>query len=181
MRTPLSRFASAVVLGLLLAFPATGSAQYKQTRQGFWFNIGLGYGTLGCKDCSGRTGGLSGELQLGGTLSQKVQLGVGSNGWTKSESGATLTVTTVTALIRFYPSATGGFYLLGGLGIGTISASATGFGGSSETGTGAVLGLGYDFRVGTNVSLTPFWNGFAMNSSSSDANVGQIGLGVTFH
>ena len=181
MRTPSMRFAAAAALGFALALPATGSAQYKQTRQGFWFHVGLGYGTLGCKNCSGRTGGLSGELQFGGTLSQKVQLGVGTNGWTKSENGATLTVATLTALIRFYPSATGGFYLLGGLGIGTISASASGFGGSSETGAGAVLGLGYDIRVGRNVSLTPFWNGFAMNSSSTDANVGQIGLGVTFH
>ena len=33
-------------------------------------------------------------------------------------AGATLTVSTVTALIRFYPSATGGFFLLGGLGVG---------------------------------------------------------------
>jgi len=169
----------AAVVGASLGVPVVASAQYKQTRQGFWFNIGLGYGSLGCKDCSGRTGSVSGGLALGGTLSQKVVIGGGTNGWTKSENGATLTVSTLTALIRFYPSATGGFFLLGGLGVGQIHGSVSGFGSATETGVGAVLGLGYDIRVGNNLSITPFWNGFAMNSSNSDANVAQIGLGLT--
>jgi hypothetical protein len=170
---------AAALLAIGLALPGTAFAQHKQTRQGFWFNVGLGYGTLGCKDCSGRTGSLSGGLALGGTLSQKVVIGGGTNGWTKSEGGATLTVTTLTALIRFYPSATGGFFLLGGLGVGQIHGSVSGFGSATETGAGAVFGLGYDIRVGNNLSITPFWNGFAMNSSNSDANVAQIGLGLT--
>jgi outer membrane protein with beta-barrel domain len=173
------RMMVAAALGLSTALPGIASAQHKQTRQGFWFNIGLGYGSLGCQDCSGRTGSLSGGLALGGTLSQKVVIGGGTNGWTKSENGATLTVSTLTALIRFYPSPTGGFFLLGGLGVGQIHGSVTGFGSATETGAGVVLGLGYDIRVGNNLSITPFWNGFAMNSSNSDANVAQIGLGLT--
>ena len=51
----------------------------------------------------------------------------------------------------------------------------------SETGVGLVLGLGFDIRVGTNVSLTPFWNGYAVRSSDTNANVGQLGLGITVH
>jgi hypothetical protein len=47
--------------------------------------------------------------------------------------------------------------------------------------TPPLVGLGYDIRVGQNVSLTPYWNGFAMSSSNTDANVGQLGLGVTVH
>lgn len=156
-------------------------AQYPQTRQGFWFNIGFGYGSLGCDNCSGREGGFTGGLSLGGTLSQKVLFGVGTAGWSKSEGGATLTVGTLDARIRFYPSATGGFFLTGGLGVGTISAALAGFGSSSVTGVGVVLGLGIDFRVGKNLSLTPFWNGFAVRSSTSDVNVGQLGLGLTVH
>src|SRR2546430_8962422 len=30
-------------------------------------------------------------------------------------------------------------------------------------------------------SLTPYWNGFALSYSGGDANVGQIGLGITVH
>jgi hypothetical protein len=157
------------------------NAQRPQTRQGFWFNGGLGYGSLGCEDCSGRTGGLSGGLSLGGTISPKFLLGVGTTGWYKSEDGVTLTVGTLDARMRFYPSTKGGFFLTGGLGIGSISADVAGFGSGSETGVGVVLGLGFDIRVGTNVSLTPFWNGYAVRSSDSNANVGQLGLGITVH
>jgi hypothetical protein len=97
----------------------------------------------------------------------------------KSENGSTLTVNALTAAVRFYPSVTGGFFLMGGLGLGTVSANVSGVGSGSETGVGALLGLGYDMRIGPKVSLTPYWNGFAMNSSNSNANVGQIGLGIT--
>jgi hypothetical protein len=178
----LLRTTFALALGLTALLPLAASAQEQaRTREGFWFNAGLGYGTLGCQDCSSREGGVSGGVALGGTLSQKVLLGAGTNGWTKSENGATLTVGTVTALMRFYPSATGGLFLVGGLGVGTIRAEVSGFGSDSETGFGALVGVGYDIRVGHNVSLTPFWNGFAMSSSNSDANVGQLGLGITVH
>jgi Outer membrane protein beta-barrel domain len=152
-----------------------------QTREGVWFNIGLGYGVLGCKDCSGTIGGLTGGFVLGGTLNQRFQLGLGTTGWTKSENGATLTVSTLDARLRFYPSATGGFFLTGGIGVGSIGADVSGFGSASETGLGVVVGLGMDFRVGENLSLTPFWNGIAIQASNADANVGQIGLGLTFH
>lgn len=169
------------VFAASLGLSEIASAQHKQTRDGFWFNLGLGYGSLGCQNCGSREGSVSGGLALGGTLSQKVVIGAGTNGWTKSEGGATLTVSTLTALIRFYPSATGGFFLLGGLGVGQIHVSVSGLGSDSETGAAALLGLGYDVRVGNNVSITPFWNGFATNTTNSDANVGQIGVGVTIH
>jgi hypothetical protein len=161
--------------------PATNARENQHARRGFWFSGGLGYGSLGCEDCGGREGGLSGGIQLGGSVSQKVLLGGGTTGWTKSEGGVTLTVGTAVALIRFYPSATGGFFLLGGLGVGTIHAEFDGFGSDSETGGGALIGLGYDIRVGPNVSMTPFWNGFAARTSNADANVGQLGLSVTLH
>jgi hypothetical protein len=150
-------------------------------RRGFWFSGGLGYGSLGCDGCDDRVGGLSGGIQLGGSVSQKVLLGGGTAGFTRSEGGVTETVATAVALIRFYPSATGGFFLLGGLGFGAIEVDVSGFGSASETGAGALLGLGYDIRVGEKVSLTPFWNGFAASTTNADANVGQLGLSVTLH
>lgn len=168
-----------VVIGLLAA-PVTVSAQNPQTRHGFWFNAGLGWGSLGCQDCDGRTGGLSGGLSFGGVLSPHFLLGVGTTGWTKNEGDVRLTVGTLDARLRFYPKASGGFFLTTGLGLGSISASA--FGQSeSETGVGFMLGLGYDFRIAPNLSLTPFWNGFAVSTSGADANVGQLGISLTVH
>ena len=162
--------------------PATLAAEPERNpRKGFWLNLGFGYGSMGCEACDGRTGSLTGGLALGGALSQKVLLGVGVNGWTKEEFDAKVTVGTLAAVIRFYPSATGGFFLLGGLGLGTIRAEASTVGSATETGVGAVLGLGFDIRLGGNVSLTPFWNGFAANTTTGDANVGELGLGLTIH
>ena len=108
-------------------------------------------------------------------------LAVGTTGWSKFEFGGSLTVGTLDARIHFYPMVTSGFFLTGGLGLGSVYASIDGFGSETEWGLGGVLGLGYDFRVGRNLSLTPFWNGYAVQSGDVDANVGQLGLSVTVH
>src|SRR5947207_12155337 len=81
-------------------------AQNAQVRQGFWFSGGLGYGSLGCDNCGSRESGISGGLSLGGTITPRLLLGVGTSGWTKSDQGATLTVAEVDARVRFYPSRT---------------------------------------------------------------------------
>jgi len=147
-----------------------------QAREGFWFNAGLGFGSLGCDNCIFRENGLSGGLSLGSTLGDKWLLGVGTTGWAKETDGEMLTVGTLDARFRFYPARSSGFFLTGGVGLGTVT-----FLNESEFGVGVVLGVGWDIRVGRNVSLTPFYNGFAMRNSITDANVGQLGLGVTIH
>jgi hypothetical protein len=168
----------AVVAGLAVATAA--QAQQAPIRQGFWFSGGLGMGSLGSDGNSSRETGMSGDVSLGGTLSPRWLLGVGSSAWTKSEQGARLTVGTLDARVRFYPSATGGFFLTGGIGGASIRVSAGGLTGT-ENGVGAIFGLGYDYRVAQNASITPYWNGFAMKSDSNNANVGQVGLAITLH
>lgn len=172
-----------LVLGLVTAAAASPALAQgiAQKRDGFWFSGGLGWGSLGCADCSERTGGLSGGLSLGGTLGRHVLFGVGTTGWTRSESGSSMTVGTLDARVRVYPSARGGFYLTGGAGVGSVSVGVSGFGSGSETGFGLLLGLGYDIRVAPMLSITPFWHGYAVQASDVDANVGQIGLSITVH
>lgn len=67
-------------------------APLTQERSGFWGNVGFGYGSLGCQDCIGREGGLSGGLSLGGTVSDRFLLGVGTTGWTKQIDDERLSV-----------------------------------------------------------------------------------------
>jgi hypothetical protein len=168
----------AVVAGLVVATAA--QAQQAPIRQGFWFSGGLGMGSLGSDGGTSREAGMSGDVSLGGTLSPRWLLGVGSSGWSKSEQGGRLTVATLDARIRFYPSATGGFFLTGGIGAASIRASVGGLS-ATDNGAGAIFGLGYDYRVASNASITPYWNGFAMKSDNNDANVGQVGLAITLH
>jgi hypothetical protein len=157
-------------------FPPATAAFRPQARDGFWFNLGMGFGTLGCEDCIGREDGLSGGLSLGSVVSDRVLIGIGTTGFAKEVAGEILSVGTLDARMRFYPVRTSGFFLNGGIGVGSLS-----FAGDSEFGLGLMLGLGWDIRVGKNVSLTPFWNGFAMSNSNADANVGQLGIGFTIH
>ena len=178
MKTRLAAMAALLAVSLVTAGEAR--AQNPQTRDGFWFNLGLGAGSLGCSDCGARESGPSGGIALGGTLNKQWLLGVFSNAWTKSVDGLTLTVGTVVAGVRFYPSESSGFFFLGGLGLGRLDVAAGGES-AGENGSGALLGLGWDIRVASNVSLTPFWNGAAVKVSGGDANFGQIGIGFTIH
>ena len=128
------------VIGSLAVSAASAHAQNKQVRDGFWISGGLGYGSLGCDNCAAREGGVSGDLSLGGTITPRLLLGVGTAAWTKSQQGATLTVATLDARVRFYPVRTGGFFLTGGVGVGSASAGLSGYGNSTETGLGLILG-----------------------------------------
>jgi len=168
----------ALLVGLWLIVGVPVAAQ---ERHGFWLNGGLGYATAGCSGCDGQTDGLGGEFSLGGTLSPKWQLGVGSSGWFHGFDGGSQTLTTLDARVRFYPSRTGNFFLTGGLGLGANIVKVDGLDTRSETGGSAVLGLGYDIRVGTSLSLTPYLDGFGVSTNNDDFNVGQVGLSLTFH
>jgi hypothetical protein len=174
-----------VVLALLAAATVTPAvAQHAQTRQGFFFSGGLGWGSfgLGCDGCVdlGRTGGASGYLKAGGTLSPNVLLGVETNGWYKSEDGASITLGNLVAAAYFYPMVESGLFLKGGVGLSTLSAD-TGFESNSDTGLGFTLGAGYDLRIGGNTSLTPVLNYFRGNFDGGNGNVFQMGLGITVH
>src|ERR1700751_3441831 len=114
---PRTGLALAVIVSCLAGSALAQQSRQPQLRHGFWFSGGLGYGSLGCQDCGGRTGSVSGKISLGGTLSPRLLLGVSTNGWTKSENGSTLTVAAVTAAVRFYPSPIGRFFLTGGVGL----------------------------------------------------------------
>jgi hypothetical protein len=180
IRKKLVQLVVVCLIGSLSAV-ASAYAQNSQVRQGFWISGGLGYGSLGCENCGSREGGVSGGLSLGGTITPRLLLGAGTSGWSKSEQGATLTVALLDARVRFYPQTSGGFFLTGGLGVGSVTGSMAGFGSDTETGLGMILGVGYDLRVARNTSITPYWNAYAMKNSNIDANVGQIGLAVTLH
>lgn len=176
----LKRMIQLVAVVGALGVATAAQAQKAPLRQGFWFSGGLGMGSLGSDGGTSRETGVTGDISLGGTLSQRWLLGVGSSAWSKSENGGRLTVGTLDARVRFYPSATGGFFLTGGIGAGSVRASVGGIS-ATDNGAGAIFGLGYDYRVARNASVTPYWNGFAMKSDNNNANVGQVGLAVTLH
>lgn len=174
-----------VITALLLACTwSTAEAQHPQTRDGFWIGLGMGYGSMGlsCDVCDGieREGGLSGYFKIGGALAPNLLLGAETNGWTKSEGGATVTQGNASAALYWYPAVASGFFMKGGLGWSVLSLDSD-FGDDSDSGFGLVGGVGYDVRLGRNVSITPVLNYVRGSFDGGSTNVVQLAAGVTFH
>jgi hypothetical protein len=190
-----------ILIGTLLAcgggFAQAQSGSRANTRQGFWFGFGLGGGSAGT-DCttscsSDRFTGASGYFRLGGTLSRSLLVGVESNGWLHSEGGVDESIGFGSVVALWYPSPTGALYVKVGLG-GMRYRADDGVDVLTATGPSASLGLGYEMRLGRNMSLVPYLNSLASSSvklringapvSTNEAislNLFQFGLGITWH
>lgn len=183
-----------MILALLFFAPSAASAQHEQTRQGFGISFGLGLGSAGatCDYCtSERDSGISGYLRIGGYLRPNLMLAGESNGWTRSDNGVTQTLGFYSAVAQWYPNVASGLYLKGGLGLVAYTASDN-TDDITAGSLGLTLGLGYDFRVGRNFSLTPYANylhstkgELKFNDISTGLNISanllQVGLGFTWH
>lgn len=90
----------------------------------------------------------------------------------------TETFGTLDARIRFYPMLTNGFFLTGGLGIGSARASGDGLSVTSNAGSG-IVGVGYDFPIGNRASLTPYFNTFVLRIEGTTSNVASLGVAIT--
>lgn len=170
------------------------AAQKPQVRKGFWIGFGFGYGSsnVSCDGCgsSNRESGATGFLKMGGTLSDKVLLGGEVNAWTKSTNGVTADLGNVSFAAYLYPQPKSGFFVKGGVGFATTRLHNSGT--AEASGFGFVAGLGYDIRVGTNISITPVGNFyFGSDGDLKESgttletgwkhNVYEFGLGITFH
>jgi len=195
MRAMMRVAAGLAVALFVVAGPA--AAQRPQVRHGFWIGFGFGYGSASLSCGSGcafndaaKGGGGTGFLKLGGTLSPKVLLGGDITVWVKDVSGTTESAGNVSFAAYFYPAPASGFFLKGGAGFGSFMLRD---GGSAEAnGVGLVAGLGYDIRVGRNISITPVGNFyFGSDGDLKDSGtvlipsvkhtVFDLGLGITFH
>ncbi|HEX6106631.1 MAG TPA: hypothetical protein VFZ26_13680 [Gemmatimonadales bacterium] len=169
---------------VLMSLSHVATAQRPQVREGFWISGGPGYGSLdlACDGCeTDREGGLTLVLAMGGTVGRGLLLGGEIEGWGKEIEGVDLTVGHVSGVVYWYPRPTAGFFVKGGAGIASYSVDAGPLGEEDDAGLGLHAALGYDFRVGRNLSLTPsagvFWGDF----EGGDADVLHVGVAVTGH
>lgn len=191
-------YRSGRVIALIAALSVAASvaeAQYPQRRDGFWLGFGLGYGSsnVQCDVCTSgpRIDGISGFLKLGGTPSRNLLIGGAVNAWAHDDGSVTESMTNVTASVYLYPDARSGLFVSGGLGFSNYYVnSSPSFDG---TGWGFTGGVGYDIRVGRDISLTPTVTylyggvgdvneaGFGTVRRQWKQNVVDFALGVTFH
>ena len=136
-------------------------------RDGLWLSLSLGAGQESYRyhgDPAGYNPEVTGptfSLKMGGTPSQHWTLGGEAFGWAYHYQGGTETLTSLMVIAQWYPDAQGGFFIKGGAGVtGSFFDQNAGPGlvlSSREGGVGAVVGAGYEFRIGRNISLAPTW------------------------
>lgn len=165
---------------------------------GFTMSFGLGNGSAGvsCSGCAtDRDNGLSGYLSMGGAVSPTLIFGGELNGWSKSKNGTDSRIGFLTGYAQWYPSATNGFFVKPGIGMGSISIEDKSTAPSTKlesAGLAYQIGTGYDFRMNHAWSVTPYANymatsGAKMKLNGTDTgtklntNNFQVGIGLTWH
>jgi hypothetical protein len=189
-----------ILAGSLLAVGTArdAAAQHPQNRHGFWFGLGVGLGSLSwtCDACPNLAAesGPSGYLKVGLTMTPQVLFGLELNGWRGDVAGTMATNVNGSFVSYVYLKPTGGFFLKGGMGVSLYHEDGPERFQSdtlSTSGFGLTAGLGYDWRVGSNISLTPVGN-FMFGSMGHIRHSGhfypgvqqstlQLALGVTVH
>ncbi len=153
-----------LILALIIASCASASAITKVAKTdhtGFYIGFGLGYGNLGLNfDNSNlstdRQGSGAGVFFIGGALRRDLLLGLDANVWTKQQDNVTSSISTTVACLTYYPSPK--FFIKGGIGFASADVEVGGFFYNqkySETGFGAMLGAGMEFRLMRKFALVP--------------------------
>ena len=157
---------------------------------------GLGFASFGCHNCAGFPARMKGlgptaHFRLGGTFSEQVLVGIEVNAWTKSAAGVQSAAGVLTSVFYIYPRAPERFFFKVGLGPAAYRADE-GTDTYSSLGYSLIGGVGWDVRIGRNVSITPLVNvtyggiGDYRRNRVQVANAFrqawiEFGAGLTFH
>lgn len=163
-------FGTITIAGFLVALlcGTATAGKHPHTRGGwnYGFYVGWGWTTMSATDISqdppleresDSANDLTGGLRLAYNLSPQFSLGIDFAGWTGDKGwndevesdDFKSTVYWILAEGRWYPTG-GGFYVRGGIGLGSVGIKVEGSGGSesaSTSGLGWTVGAGYELRL----------------------------------
>lgn len=190
----MSRLSLFLVFPLVLALAANAEAQGRYNRQGFTLGAGVGRGSAGvsCPEClTDRETSPAFYIRAGRAVRPGFVLGAELEGWSKEEEGDRLTFAYISPVAQWYPVVENGFFLKGGVGLGSVHGSGDGF--SLRIDAPAFNGgLGYDIAIGPSLSITPYVQyARAMKGAmrvdgvklgeKAGTNLFNVGLGFTWH
>lgn len=141
--------------------PPPGLVEVREgNRRGFWLGLGVGAGgeSYDLQSNAGYSSVLyrpTISLRLGGTVSQHLRLGGEILSWINENGPAVETLSSALFVAQFYPAASNGFYLKGGLGIGRNAVDFEDGYGTGDTGFAGLIGAGYELRLGRRIYLNP--------------------------
>ncbi len=185
MRKTIRGAAIAALLSILTA--SSGTAQDSPRHDGFWWGFGLGGGVQGLQwdyrpandawefDWDGGRGGAA-HFRMGGTVNPQVLLGAEVLVlWSEDQPGEDRQRVNAMATALIYPVAEGVFFK-GGFGVATAENL-----GQDATGVAATLGAGYDFRIASNLYLTPNFHVLIQIFDQQTSSSLLFTLGLTWH
>ena len=149
-----------VTLLILLSATAASAGSYPHERDGMILGFNLGGGSAGINDTgvdSNREGGFGGNFRVGYAFSPQVAAGLEGNVWTKNVDNETWTFSVGGPALTYYPGGTG-FFVRGGVGVGTVDYSVDQGGvtlSASDDGFGFLVATGYEWRLGHKFALGP--------------------------
>jgi hypothetical protein len=179
---------------LLAAAPLAAQPEAESPGEGLWYGLsaGAGWDRMSCGICAGeRRPGLSASVRAGGTLNPGLLLGGEAGGWSNSSGGVDEFLGSFGAVLFWFPDPAGPIHLKGGFGYLSYRAEdAENF--LSTTAFGPQVGVGYDFRVGRTLALTPSINcmitpfgDLTFNDTRVRGDVRssfiQVGVGLTWY
>lgn len=128
-------------------------------RRGFWFGLGVGAGGESNDfAASGYTEPFyqpTISIRAGGTVGPHLRLGGEIHSWINEEADAVESLSSALIIGQLYPLRAAGLYLKGGLGIGRNAVEFDDGFDVGDTGFAALLGVGYELRLGRHFSLNP--------------------------
>lgn len=145
----------AVCLAVLSGLSTADAQPYPHERNAWvlGLNVGGGLASVSSGFGSERDGGVTGNFQAGYAVAPTTVLALEGSGWTRNDGGATITISYLGPAATFYPSGSG-FFLRGGVGVGTRRITRNGSTGSSS-GFAALVGTGNEFRVSRTFAIAP--------------------------
>jgi hypothetical protein len=166
-----------------LVFTASPLDAQERVRDGFWGGVGGGVGFNLTENSEGeRLTGFSAFARAGWALTPSWLVAGDVIGWFYSQDEVDLRRGFLGGSVLFYPSATGGFYLKGGIGGAFADVSAGVASDGTTWGFGWTLGFGYDIRLGDtfNLTLGADWLFQDVNTfTQSNNQVAMLTLGLT--
>jgi len=195
-----------VALTAVLSAPALARAQEAADPQ--WSTtlaMALGSAQVTCDACdSERSRAPSGYVRVGRAFAPGLTVSAELDAWSKKEEwtlydasgtrstgSSRFTITTLDAVVQWYPQSSRGFFVDAGLGWGRYSARSKSFdiGGSSvySNALGYQAGAGYDIPLTAELAITPSVKVFGFTGAKASdldgrfgANVAQLALGLTW-
>ena len=176
-----------VLIALIFAFNENSYAQNEQKRTGWWGGIEAGIGNVELSTQEDKESGSHFYLGFSGgyAINPSFLLGIELSGWLYESSnledpGEGDGISQFFAVLRYYPLENNGFFAKAGCGYVSHwnnEPSAKGSGG----GPGLTLGVGYDFAVKSNWSISPFLSYNRGDIKHQDYNAFTFGIAFTFH